>query len=549
MPIDPRIADVAARVFGWSELRPGQAEAIAAVDAGHDVLAVMPTGYGKSAVYQIAAHLLDGPTVVVSPLISLQADQVQHIRERVGSNDAVAVNSSQSARANDAAWTAIASGEAEFLFLAPEQLSRDDIIDELRTLGVSLFVVDEAHCVSSWGHDFRPAFLRLGSVIERLGSPRILALTATGSSPVRDDIVQRLRMRDPVVFVHGFDRANIHLDVVRHESDHTKERAVLAQVAELAASGSGLLYVATRADTERFAAGLTLRGLRAAAYHGALGARERREVHERFQAGELDVVVATSAFGMGIDKPDVRFVVHADVTDSIDSYYQEVGRAGRDGAPALAVLHYRQEDLGLRSFFASGSVDDDRVRGVVAALTPGGRHVRLGLAEIATGTGLPERAVETIVNLLLEASCADETELGIALVHGVGSARALRAVHDVVDERVRIDESRIAMIRAYAETPGCRRQFLLGYFGDPLARPCGNCDTCDSGLAHLPAAAAVETSPFEEGDKVMHAVWGEGEVVSVESDRLTAFFDREGYRVLSLAAIAERRLLRAAGRP
>ncbi|SDY67696.1 RecQ family ATP-dependent DNA helicase [Herbiconiux ginsengi] len=582
------IAEVARRVFGWAELRAGQEEAVAAVVGGADVLAVMATGYGKSAIYQLAGHLLDGPTVVVSPLISLQVDQVRHIAESTGRTDAVAVNSGQSKSRNDAAWTAVANGEAEFLFLAPEQLARDEVIDELTTLGVGLVVVDEAHCVSAWGHDFRPDYLRLGGTIERLGGPRILALTATGSAPVREEIVRRLGMRDPRIFVRGFDRPNVHLAVVRHESAHEKDRAVLAQVS--AAAKPGLVYVATRGETGRMAGELKAAGLRAAAYHGGLGSREHREVHGLFQSDRLDAVVATSAFGMGIDKPDVRFVVHADITDSIDSYYQEVGRAGRDGEPATATLHYRQEDLGLRRFFAGGAPDGGHVDAVVRSLASrdgaggavddggaggaadgagaggaaddgragtavdrsadGVERMPHGLPELARATGLSDHTVGTVVNLLIEAGLAAERAEGIALLREVTPEQTRSAVAEAADHRLQIEESRLAMVRAYAETLGCRRQFLLAYFGDELAEPCGNCDTCESGTAYLrhPGASALAESAaaasgFHEGQRVRHAAWGDGEVVRVEPDRLTVFFETKGYRVLSLDAVTEGGLL------
>jgi ATP-dependent DNA helicase RecQ len=561
------IAEVARRVFGWGALRPGQGEAVGAVVGGSDVLAVMATGYGKSAIYQLAGHLLDGPTVVVSPLISLQLDQVRHIGEETGRTDAVAVNSGQSKRLNSAAWSAVASGEAEFIFLAPEQLARDEVIGELGTLGVGLVVVDEAHCVSAWGHDFRPDYLRLGGMIERLGGPRILALTATGSAPVREEIVRRLGMRSPRIFVRGFDRPNVHLAVVRHESAHEKDRAVLAQVAS--APKPGLVYVATRGETERMAGELRAAGMRAAAYHGGLSSAERRDVHERFQTDEVDAVVATSAFGMGIDKPNVRFVVHADITDSIDSYYQEVGRSGRDGEPAAATLHYRQEDLGLRRFFAGGRPDGEHVDAVVRSLgrsyrdrddgsdpdsdpdpDDGSDRARRELSEIAKSSGLSDHAAGTIVNLLIEAGLADERATGIALLRAVTPDQARSAVDEIAEQRLQIEESRLAMMRAYAETLGCRRQFLLAYFGDELAQPCGNCDTCESGTAyrqHPGTVTTLETSPaasgFQEGQRVHHAAWGDGEVVSVEPDRLTVFFETKGYRVLSLEAVAHGNLL------
>lgn len=524
--------------FGWTALKPGQEEAIEAVVEGHDVLVVMPTGYGKSAVYQIAAHLLDGPTLVVSPLIALQADQVRHLERAIGEGTAVAVNSSHSDGANERSWESVAAGDAEFVFLAPEQLAKPEVLDELAGLGVSLVVVDEAHCVSSWGHDFRPDYLRLGAAVEALGRPRVVALTATGSAPVREEIIQRLGMRDPRVLVGGFDRPNIHLAVVRHEEAGAKEQAVVDTALE--AGRPSLVYVATRRDTEDFAERFRDEGLRAAAYHGGLGARARREVHEAFLADELDVVVATSAFGMGVDKPNVRAVVHGDITESLDAYYQEVGRSGRDGRPSDATLHYRVEDLGLRRFFASGRPKEERIRAVVVALGAG--RGALTARAVSGELGLPLRAVTTIVNLLVESDAASATDDGVVLHGGVGPDAALALVDEVIERRKRVDESRLAMIRGYAETSRCRRAYLLEYFGAEVPDPCGNCDTCDRGDAFEGESDAA-SGEYRPDQPVRHREWGDGRVMSVESDRMTVFFDEEGYRVLSLEAIRGGRLL------
>jgi len=543
------ISRVASEAFGWNDLRPGLGTAIDELLAGNDVLAVMPTGYGKSAVYKVAGALLDGPTIVVSPLIALQADQVAGIQARQTAPHAVAVNSAQSDRANAQAWQQLDSGLAEYVFLSPEQLARDEVVERLAAARVSLFVVDEAHCVSAWGHDFRPDYLRLREAIDGLTGdgvrPVVLALTATGSAPVREEIVERLGMRDPVLLTHGYDRANIHLEVVRHEDEGAKRKAVIDHVVSL--EGPGLLYVATKKATEVFAAELAERGLRTAAYHGGMAAKKRRETHERFQADDVDVVVATSAFGMGIDKPNVRFVVHAAITESIDSYYQEVGRCGRDGEPARATLHYRPEDLGLRSFFASGKPNSGRLERVLTALQAADRPV--SAEQLGDAVQLPGRSVGEAVNLLLEAGAVAQVEGGLRAVRGVKMGDALRAASDAADQRERIDESRIAMIRLYAETLGCRRIFLLGYFGESRSTPCGNCDTCESGSAYLVLAEDEERGTSSSGtafvvdEAVRHAEWGLGTVMSVEDDRITVFFETEGYRVLSLKAIAEHGLV------
>lgn len=356
---------VAAEIFGWSQLRDEQLRAMEQVMAGHDVLAVLPTGAGKSAIYQVPALLLAGPTVVVSPLIALQQDQLEGI-EDTRAPEAVALNSTQSSDEQKQAWKAIRQGQAEYTFLSPEQLSKEEVVDALADLGVSLLVVDEAHCVSAWGHDFRPDYLRLGPVIERLGHPRVLALTATAAPPIRRDIVQRLGMREHREVIAGFDRPNLHLAVERFTDDTDKRHSVITRVRTLAGYHSGpairpgLVYAASRKDTEFYAGELAQCGVRAAAYHAGMKAADRERVHEQFMADDLDVVVATSAFGMGIDKPNVRFVVHASVPESLDSYYQQIGRAGRDGRPAEITLFYRPEDLSLQTFLTASKAPSKR---------------------------------------------------------------------------------------------------------------------------------------------------------------------------------------------
>jgi ATP-dependent DNA helicase RecQ len=536
--------------LGYDTLREGQDAAVQTVLKGRDLLAVMPTGHGKSAIHQLAALALGGLTVVVTPLIALQWDQVRHVDEDGGPLRAAAVNSAQSAADNEAAWQLAEHGtRARTLHLAPEQLANDETVERLRAVGVVQFVVDEAHCVSAWGHDFRPDYLRLGEIADRLGHPPVVALTATGSAPVREDIVQKLHLRNPRVLVSGFDRPNLHLRVVRHESADEKRRAVLEQVAALEVPG--LVYVATRRATEEYAEALRERGRRAAAFHGGLRARVKEEVYAAFHAGEHEIVVATSAFGMGIDKADIRFVVHADVPDSVDSYYQEIGRAGRDGDPAETTLHYRPEDLGLRSFFASSSPDEKRLRAIVAALAVAERPLtRTALAE---ASGVPARSVTQQVNLLAEAGAVLDRRAGLRLARGVDAKEAVSGAVEVHERRTRIEHSRIDMMRGYAETLGCRRRFLLDYFGDTTEGDCGHCDLCEarasapdarSGSAPVASADAAEgPGDFAVEQRIHHRSLGEGTVVSVDPDRITVFFDGEGYTVLSRTVIAEQHLI------
>ena len=531
----------AREAFGWDELRPGQLEAMQAVLAGRDTLAVLPTGSGKSAIYQVPALLLDGPTVVVSPLIALQRDQVAGLLAREDARGAVQANSSQSERAREAAFEALRSGEVEFFFLAPEQLSKPEVLDAVAQARPSLFVVDEAHCISAWGHDFRPDYLRLHSAVERLGRPPVLALTATASPPVRDEIVHRLRLENPVQVVRGFDRPNLSLEVhAFRDDDQRREQVVLRAMGE---AKPGLVYTATRKSAEQYAAALEDLGIDAAAYHAGLRAADRDATHSRFLAGELDVVVATTAFGMGIDKADVRFVLHAEVADSLDSYYQEIGRAGRDGAPAMAALFYRQEDLGLRRFFASGGVDEQALKKVVTLVNHAGHAVEP--TALAQEMDLPPTRLAGLVNLLEQAGAVDVRGDGTIACgdDDLSPADAAAAAADVAEAHRKVDQSRVEMMRAYAETTGCRRQFLLAYFGETMDRPCGHCDTCDAGTAEQVAGA--DDSPFAVQSRVTHATWGSGVVMRYEGDRIVVLFEEVGYRTLSLEAVSARGLLEA----
>ncbi|WP_019178880.1 RecQ family ATP-dependent DNA helicase [Microbacterium yannicii] len=532
------IRRVARESFGLERLHDDQLDAIEAAVRGRDVLVVRATGWGKSAVYQVAAALREGITVVVSPLIALQEDQLAGLSDTPHAPRAVALNSLRGARLRADAWRRLREGEAAIVLLAPEQLAKEDVRDELARLEVSMLVVDEAHCIASWGHDFRPDYLGIGAVAERLGRPPIVALTATASTPVGEEIIERLHLREPAVFLGDVDRPEIRLDVRRHTEDRDKRAAVLEEVSTL--PRPGLLYVATRRATEEYAGELAERGLRTAAYHGALSASHRRRVHEAFAADEVDVVVATAAFGMGIDKANVRFVVHADTPDSIDGYYQELGRAGRDGESAQATLHYRPEDLGLRRYFAARHSDPSEMGALFNALRDG--HVRR--AALAEASGLSPRRVAALLTLFVDTGSVVIGRSGARLRRNADRADAVAAAIGRVEDRQRIDESRIDMLREYAETRRCRRQVLLGYFGQQLGEPCGNCDTCDHGAA---TAAADDSRAVERGfgvdDRVRHVEWGDGTVVSAEDDRIKVFFESEGYKVLSLHAVAENDLL------
>ena len=540
--MDTALRTRAAEVFGW-DLRDAQVTVIDAVLSGRDALALMPTGSGKSAIYQVAGLALDGLVVVVSPLVALQEDQVVGLQRHEDAPRAVAVNATKRNAEVDEAWDAVAAGDVRYVFLAPEQLAKDDVVERLAEAGVSLLAVDEAHCVSSWGHDFRPAYLALGEAAERLGRPPIVALTATGSAPVREDVVERLGMRDPLVLSAGFDRPGIRIEVERYGDADQKRDAVIEQAA--AATGTGIVYVATRKETEEYADALRARGKDARPYHAGMRVKERESVLHAFHDGDVDVVVATSAFGMGIDKPDVRFVLHADIAESVDAHYQEIGRAGRDGAPATATLHYRSEDLGLRRFFATGTPKPASLRAVFDAVPAEGTIARSALPD---ASGLSSRTAGRAVNTLIEAGVLEDGSEGVARVAGgpTTASAAAKAARERAEQREEVEQSRIAMMRRFAETLGCRRQFLLAYFGDELAEPCGNCDTCTSGTAYDEAAHGADGAnddAWPPESAVQHAQWGHGIVMSTEDDRVTVFFESAGYKTLALADVEERHLL------
>ena len=526
--------------LGFEELRPGQAEAVQSVVSGRDTLAVMSTGSGKSAIYQLAGMLLDGPTIVVSPLIALQQDQMESVEGTEG-GEAATINSTLTERETEEVFEDVSDDEVEFLLMAPEQLANEEVLERLAESKPSLVAVDEAHCVSQWGHDFRPDYLRLGAAIEALGRPPVIALTATAAPPVRDDIVDVLGLEDPEVIVRGFDRPNIRLAVERfhHEAEH-KRRALIDRVAETA--GPGIVYTATKRAAEEVADELRKRGVRAEHYHGGLSAKVRSERQEAFMENDgVDVMVATIAFGMGVDKPDVRFVFHHDVSDSVDSYYQEIGRAGRDGEPAEAVLFYRPEDLGLRRFFSAGRVRDDELLQVATVLELHGGPVTP--TELADELPVSDSKLATAIHHLEEAGFAEVLDDGRVAPadEGVEIAEAVGHADEAEEHRQAFDRSRVEMMRSYAETGGCRRAFILGYFGEGYEPPCGNCDVCEERGAAVGREKA--DAPFVAGERVEHAEWGVGTVGQVDDGQVTVVFDTVGYKTLGVELVIERGLL------
>jgi ATP-dependent DNA helicase RecQ len=454
------------------------------------VLAVLPTGSGKSAIYQIAGMMIPGPTVVVSPLIALQRDQAESI-ENANLGSAAVLNSMQPRREREQTLEDLQHTELEFLLLAPEQFSNPETMARLCAAKPSLFVVDEAHCISEWGHDFRPDYLRLGAVLEQLGHPPTLALTATASADVRQEIVDRLQLRQPEVIVTGFDRPNIHLSVQGLTGERLKLESLLGLVNDLAKPG--IVYVGTRKHADEVAEALTQQGLSAVSYHAGLKRDVRNARQAAFMSSESEIVVATSAFGMGIDKPDVRFVIHFDVSDSLDSYYQEIGRAGRDGQPARAVLFYSDRDLNLRRFFAgSGKLAEEDLERVVE------------LVRNLPAPQAPKAIAEALGLSLAKASRAISRleDQGVVERSKSGKVQALRRLADVGHSIARAAEAqqarreanqqRVEQMSAYARLRTCRREWLLAYFGEPMTGACSGCDNCDHPLADQDSSRPAE---------------------------------------------------------
>ncbi|HKE35806.1 MAG TPA: ATP-dependent DNA helicase RecQ [Candidatus Baltobacteraceae bacterium] len=527
--------------FGFKDFYPGQEEVVSRVLSGQDTLAILATGAGKSLTYQLPALLLEGTTVVVSPLIALMKDQLDMLRER-GITDVVALNSTLSEEQEVRARERIRTGNVKIAYTTPEKLEDESFLRLLQSIKVPLFVVDEAHCISQWGHDFRPAYLALGGVIGKLGRPTVLALTATATPSVREDVLHQLGIEHVKPIVRGFDRPNLVYEARKADKEADKLKILNALfTGDDALEGTGIIYTATIKNALEVQHYLTRQlEVPAAVYHSKLHKEDRTSVHNLFMDEAIRAVVATNAFGLGIDKPNIRFVVHYDLPGSLEAYTQEAGRAGRDGLESRCILIYRMSDTRVQNYFLTGKYPDveevQRVFGTIEVF--GDQSAGVSMTDLRKILQLPLTKLKVILALLKKSGYIEPVgKSAYGLTEAVRKHRELVLSLANYETKKSYDQSKLAMMLQYAESASCRRRFILNYFGEDFeALNCGACDNCLRALRRGTDQGAA-TGGFKISDVVAHAKFGTGTVERTEKDLVTVLFPNVGYKTLLASAV------------
>ena len=472
------------RHFGHRKFLDGQAPVISSILAGRDALVVMPTGGGKSLCYQLPAMCMDGVTIVVSPLIALMKDQVDALVEK--GIPAAMINSTLSPDEQFERIRRMRNGDYKLVYIAPERFRSQSFTRALSEVSIGFFAIDEAHCLSQWGHDFRPDYLRLGKAIERIGHPQVGAFTATATPEVRHDIRTVLQLRDPFECVSGFERPNLALRITHCEREAKKYKRIESVINR---HKTGIVYCSTRKHVEAVAGELAAWGVSVVAYHGGMDDAAREEAQNLFISRKRDVAVATNAFGMGIDRPDVRFVVHFDVPGSIEAYYQEAGRAGRDGEPSVCELLFNYADTRTQEFFIDGNnpgygVIQDTYR-VLRERAGANHEVSLSIKEIADAVTAPnDMGVGSALATLARAGFIQRFDIpgkrmrGTRLLQPETDEHGLDLDRAALEEKERRDRAKLKAMVDLCYSTECRQLWILEYFGEKNAPQCGTCDSC-----------------------------------------------------------------------